>query len=177
MMAERDKKLAEENLALVYAYCRDHNLPLDPWASILSLRMCEVLPSYDESKGKLSTYLYLAFMHKVEMVHRKENAKRRIPKELMYSLADKTSATTELTLQDQLPDNTIGRVENTILISEILKWCRDNLTQEEYNIYILYLEGYTQFDIVEKLGISSQGKVSVVLKSIFDRIRKEFVDA
>lgn len=60
-LTEEQSKIIEDNHNLIYGYCKAKNIDPEEYYGDLAINLCKSVQTYDEKKGKLSTYVYNNF--------------------------------------------------------------------------------------------------------------------
>lgn len=77
-MSDNQKKLAEDNIKLVYYYLYNNNLSMDEYSDILMIELCKAAMSYDPELGSFITFAFSCFRNRllVEFKHRNSASSR-----------------------------------------------------------------------------------------------------
>ena len=77
-MSDDQKKLAEDNIKLVYYYLYNNNLSMDEYSDILMIELCKAAMSYDPELGSFITFAFSCFRNRllVEFKHRNAASSR-----------------------------------------------------------------------------------------------------
>lgn len=171
-MTEQQRRLAEENVNLVYWFIRKHGLDCDEYEGMLMETLCKASIGFDSEKGmSFSTYAVKAFNNSMKMHWREDLAIHRIPKSLIRYLDEKVNIGTgdgkDVFLYDVVEDkrDRIGESETRMSIEEFL----NTLSVRDLIAFRMAMEGNSQKKIAEKIG-RSQSQVSRDLKRIMKGI-------
>jgi RNA polymerase sigma factor (sigma-70 family) len=140
---DEQKRIVEENHNLIYWIAHSKGLEIDEWYGLLAMELCMSVISYDESKGSLSNYYKIRCDNLVMKEYKKSMRQKRVHNGLQ-----------ELNHDYPIDDN----IDYSIHMAELM----DN---EHADVIKLKLDGYTQNEISDILGIS-QSKVSKIMKKV-----------
>lgn len=145
---DKQRKLVEDNHSLIFWYAHKNHLDLEEWYGILALALCKAALKYDEEKSKFTTYAVMSM--KNEMLA--ELRKRKADKRMLYS---------EVLTGDMLETQAVtkGDLDSLVMLKDILQ------NDPRGELLGLYINGYTQAEIAEILGIS-QAHVSRIITSL-----------
>ena len=167
-LTDEQRKFAEVNHNLIYAFLNNHKLPMDDWYGAAALGFCKAVVKYDPERTKqFSTFAFFVMLSEVRQIMRRE--RNREGRLTVVSL-DSPVGDGSLTLgdvvgtdQDFMPDVEL-RAEVAAAIH--------SLTAEEKQLIGFLQEGLKQKAIAKMLGIS-RALVSRRIK----KIRTKFIDA
>lgn len=129
---------------------------MEEWYGILAIELCKSVKSWDISRGSLSTYYYM----RADSVIWKEHVKRHTQKRVANEYAG------ELNLD--IVSEPICNMEERLLLDDMKSYGNDDIVELRY-------QGYSQYEIAEKLGIN-QGTVSRILSDILEKYKKNSGD-
>lgn len=164
-MTKEQENLVIENHNLIYYFIHKYNLSIEDYYDVCAIGLCKAAISYDKSKEvKFATYACVIIENDIRQILR--NKKYSAP---MYSLDMTFNNTSDGT-------GGIAFVENLTTglsaYDEILPYQLDKvLNTQEYKLVALILEGYTQVEIANIIGIS-QPMVSRMLSKIKQKLLK-----
>ena len=162
-LTDSQKQLAADNADLIYGYLTSKHLDYSEWYGTAAVGFCIAVAGYDQSKGKLSTFVYKCMHNAVLKEIRAQTAVKRSAPE-MASLDFMVSD--GVTLGEITPDKSdpYGIVET---LSDI-ETQRHRLGFFEQDCLKMLMDGYAQKDIVKRYGYSRQH----VSKTIQNMVQK-----
>jgi len=159
-VTNKEKQLVTENHNLIYSFCHRHNLDIEDWYGIIAYKLCQAVQTHDVKKGALTTYFYtLAYNEMITTFN-----KNKI--DATHKKAFPIDESWDITI---LKDNCDPKVIANELLEKIEKL-------ENKDILLLSLEGFTQVEIAEKLGVSRKTinqKLQIAKKELLDWYEKE----
>ena len=149
MLTEEQKLMVEQNHNLIYWYISLSNLDIDEWYDLLAIELCYAVQKYDPERGSLGNYFKLRADDMVYKEYRKRLTQKRKMSEVQLN---------ENLESDEFVDDLESELDN-------MDWVND----ENREILKLRLQGFSQNEIAEKIGLS-QSFVSKELKRIKETI-------
>lgn len=142
-LTEKQREIVEKNHNLIYWIAHMKNLDLEEWYDLLAIELCLTIPSYDDTKGSLSNYYKVRCDNLIMKEYKKQRRQKRshnglLPMDREYPVEE--------------------NLDFHIYMNEILD-------DENSTIIKLRVDGYTQSEIAEILGVS-QSHVSKVINKI-----------
>lgn len=168
-MIDEDK--AQDVYNLVSDWCKKHNcfsadlvqdLVWDVWQQLVK--------SYDESKGQLSTYVFCCCESQFLMKRRKEKVRDNVLNTISLNLKISNSEDKDIELLEVIESDVVNPLEN-LLIEEKLK-INNNLYNKCSKLLKEYLSGIKQEELALKYKVS-QVTISRRIKKELERLRKE----
>ena len=157
VLNDEQRKLVEDNHALIIGYASKHNLDIDDWYDILALALCEAAFYYDESKGYLfSTFAFKCMNGDVykEMVSKTKKIEN-ISEIVSINFENCDDDGNWYDFSDLIPDmnqDTEGYVVSKITVDNLNK----QFDEKSKKIINLLLSGCTQSAIARRMGVSRQ---------------------
>jgi RNA polymerase sigma factor (sigma-70 family) len=150
MLNEQQKQLVEENHNLIYGFAHRHNINLNEYYDVLAISLCKAGESFDDKKGKFSTYAYTIMWRDYLNEMEAKFTQKRNGLECEF---------TEETTQSKNND-----LDTDILIL-------DYLNEREKKVLLLRGKGYTIEEVGRILGIH-KSYVSKILSKTREKLRK-----
>lgn len=162
-LTDAQRRLAEDNIRLVYKYMHRNQLDPDDWLDILLVDYVRAMPQFDPDKGAFSTFAFTVLQnsHYIELRRRR----RQIDCDSLETPFSQHDGS-ELFLKDTVADT--SRVADETVFSFYLN---EVLTQEELWLLDQILSDVSQKDIAEKLAVR-QPQVSRKLNAIRKKLIK-----
>lgn len=166
-MTEEQKRLAEDNHELIFGYMRKYRLDEESYG-ILALSLCQAAQTYDNEKAAFSTYAYSSMRLNMQRDWRKEKAQRRGGGQMVLSLDyGYKGSEKECNLNNVVGEET--DMETKLIEKEIIKeaivFLREKLSEEDLEIFAMYLEGMKQREIGAKCGKTSAAVSKKILNT------------
>lgn len=142
-------QIVTDNHDLIYWYANMKHLDLDEWYDLLAITLCQAVLKHDSNRSTLSTYFKIRADGVVNKEYRKTQTQKRFGKDIPF----------------------VENVHDDISLDDIdvaIKY-RDLIDNDKTGILRLKLQGYTQKEIAEMIGVN-QSYISLELK----RLREEF---
>ena len=171
-MTNNERELIENNLNLIYGFCRDKFLPTEEWFSILAEAICKKIGSYDSTKSTVPTFFYLVMNTAVKSEYRARNMEKRKANSLSASIDAEVPGTEGCTLADTMEGSVIS-LEDSYICKEIVSYIVSRRTEKNYSIFIDYLNGMKQNDLKAKYK-TTQPTISRAIKQVRKELVKEF---
>lgn len=175
MLTDEQRKLVEDNIALIYFYFKRYNIPYDSNIAMGYISLCEAAKTYDPSRGvKFSTYAYKAIMN--DYINSVRNKKKQ---QFINSMISLESIIAQDDNRDVLLSDVIKspmKFDHSMITKEVINNLKDYLLKTPYNkrkIFEMYLRGETQLSIASKLKVS-QAQVSRVIKDIQKKFKYKY---
>lgn len=165
-LTEEQCSLVEQNQSFIYDYADRNNLDIDEYYGILAIGLCKAAMSFDDSKGKFSTFAYACMKNEVLMYWRSITKKSAIPYDIMVSLDDKD----EEEIEKEILNRPFQNLENCGIMLDALM---ESLTEFQKDILELMLQEETQEKISKILGCKQQ-KIWYNIQQIRKKASKAF---
>lgn len=147
-LTEKQRTLVEKNHGLIFAYLRRHALSMDDYYDICALGLCQAAQTYSPERGKFTTLAFSCMKH--EIIRSFREVKREPP---TVSVETIVSEDQKLCLLDLLGVNQdFSGADAEAEIKALLP----KLTPREAYVLRALIEGETQRQIAETLGVSRQ---------------------
>lgn len=167
ILTEEQKKIAEENHALIPYFIKKFNVSYDEFYDLFAIDYIKCIKIWDKEKAKLPTLLYNAFKNRISMENRRKYSPGKRPIETAVSLNTVIfNETNEITLEELIADN--ADLEHNFELSEAVNFFMS------YDVTKYLMMGYTQKEIGKMLGYSQPG-ISRLQKKIKQKYEKEFM--
>jgi len=154
-LTEQQRWLAEENHGLIITFIQRKHLDLDEYYGDLAETYCYAIASYDESKGKLSTYVFASLGNRLKNIYRAKTFEKVIPTNMLCSIDVPVSADGYISpLVERLPNRGIS-VEIEFQLNRALERMYKVLSPFESELLnnIIYSE-YTQRELAGRYNTS-----------------------
>lgn len=167
MMTDEQKRLAEDNLKLVFFYINKNSLDFEEYAGILSEELCLSACDFDKERGaSFATYVLHRFRTAVFNNEKAKRMKKRSPGTAIASLDkeienDSNGAPTSLKDLVAGDDDTEGDAVTSLFMEEL----RDVLNDRYWKAVLLRMDGLTMDAIGKRMGVSRE-RVSKILKNV-----------
>lgn len=172
-MTDEQKKLAEDNLNLVYYYMNQHKLDYETYYDILCIKLCEAAKVYDETMGyQFSSLAYKYFAsgvnkHIVEQNLRKNKCEGGVLHWEALGPDWDLDCLDILKTGEPTPEELYIARE---LIENLMSCCE---TDKERMILRYAIENKSMQPIADKYGISRQA-INKTKKRVFQRYRERY---
>lgn len=157
-MTEEQKKIAEENMNLVYSFIYSHNIPRDEVDEYF-VYYCEAIIVYDSSMAALSTFIYHYLNNKFLRYRKQQIDTACIEEENILDFLNTPNSKLEPT--------------NIDFKEDLRKFLTKIRNRKDKYIFLMYLNGYTYVDIAKEIGNTKQ-LVQQKLKPILKKARLFF---
>ena len=163
-LTKQQQDLVTENHKLIYFYAYRYNISIEECYDLLAIGLCKAALTYEENKGKFSTYAMICMRNELRQYWRDTYTLTKcIPQKLIYSL--ETPLNENFESNNWSIDKAIyGEYQIDISKAEVEEFI-DSLKVRDRFILIKTLQGYTQASIAEELHIS-RSSISKILKRI-----------
>lgn len=171
-LTEQQRKLAEKNHWLIISFIRRNHLDIAEYYGDLAETYCIAISSYDESKGKLSTYVFVSLGNKLKNIYRARAYEKNIPAVLVTSIDEPVSDHEGSSpLVELLPDRGMS-VEDEIFMKMAWEQIHRELSLFELKLLdnIINKE-YTQRELA-KMYNTSQSAYGRWEKAVKDKARR-----
>lgn len=165
-MTDEQKKLVEENHALIYQVIRDMGLPIEEYYDLGAIGLCKAAIHYKSDKTSFSTFAYTCIKNEIMYDYRTRKYKKRAMNEWLISYETKVRSkdgAEDLTLFDQLKSDV--SVENEALSHVMYTELIDQLGKTDSKVIPLFRLGLKQREIAEIMGVT-QANISRVRRRI-----------
>lgn len=165
-MTDEQKKLVEENHALIYQVIRDMGLPIEEYYDLGAIGLCKAAIHYKSDKTSFSTFAYTCIKNEIMYDYRTRKYKKRAMNEWLISYETKVRSkdgAEDLTLFDQLKSDV--SVENEALSHVMYTELIDQLGKTDSKVIPLFQLGLKQREIAEIMGVT-QANISRVRRRI-----------
>lgn len=164
ILNDEQRQMVVDNEKLIYWCMHRYNLlQYDDAYSILALGLCKAAYTYDEEKGKFSTWAICIMLQEIKLDMRSNTSNSRKIQKYCISL---NTPILECDNDVTLSDCVVGSQD---VWSDIISIDFSKLTEREQNIIDLIISGYTQKEMEKILGIS-QSYISRLLVKIKNKI-------
>jgi RNA polymerase sporulation-specific sigma factor len=162
-MTKEQEQLVTDNHNLIYFFLNKWGKTIE-YYDICAIGLCKAAITYDSSKSvKFATYAEVCIENEIKIESRKQK------KYSVYSLDRTFSSTLDGTGEIAFVENLTTGLS---AYDEILPYQLDEiLNAQEYKLVALILEGYTQTEIGNIIGIS-QSMISRMLSKIKQKLLK-----
>ena len=92
ILTDQQRRMAEQNHGLIVSFIRKNRLDFDEYYGDLAETYCVAIASYDPSKGRLSTYVFVSLGNKLKNIYCSRSFEKTIPAELLVSLDEPVTA-------------------------------------------------------------------------------------
>ena len=159
MMTEEQKKLAEDNINLVYSFIYKNNIPRDDIDEYF-VYYCEAIILYDPNISAISTFIWLYLKNKY-LRYRKQ--------QIESVLLDEETTIDYFNKADSFS------MEESFSFKEELKEFLDTIREKKKKIiFLLYLNGYNYAEIGKMMNHSRQN-IQIIVSSILKKAQKFFI--
>ena len=165
-MTDEQKKLVEENHALIYQVIRDMGLPIEEHYDLGAIGLCKAAIHYKSDKTSFSTFAYTCIKNEIMYDYRTRKYKKRAMNEWLISYETRVRSkdgAEELTWVDQLKSDV--SVENEALSHVMYTELIDQLGKTDSKVIPLFRLGLKQREIAEIMGVT-QANISRVRRRI-----------
>ena len=160
---EKERRFAEENHNLIYAFLNRHNLPVEEWYGVAALGFIEAVKKYDSPKGSFSTFAYICMLNTIRMEMRKVRSKNKGIETISLNIEwEKTS------MEDFLPAT--DTVESIYLHNKYVERI-EKLPEKLRTVVLLLASGYNQVEIAKRMGYS-QAYISRLITKALKEIKE-----
>jgi len=156
----QQRETAEKNHGLIVAFIRKNHLNFEEYYGDLAETYCLAIASYDESKGSLSTYVFVSLKNRMKNIYRERTCEKVIPRELLSSLDETVSANQDASLLgDLIPDKRMS-VELEVQFRMAWEQAGKELSQFEMDVLNNIISRETsQRELAKKHNISQTSYV------------------
>lgn len=164
VLNDEQRKMVTDNEKLIYWCMHRYNLlQYDDAYSILALGLCKAAYTYEEEKGKFSTWAIYIMIQEIKLDMRSNTSNsRKIQKHCISLNTPKLDCDSDVTLSDCI-------IGSSDVWSDIISIDFSKLTKREQDIIDLIISGYTQLEMEKILGIS-QSYISRLIVKIKNKI-------
>lgn len=166
-MTDEQRKVVEDNHNLIYSFMRKFNLDRNEYYDLCAIGLCKASISYNKSKGTFSTFAYTCMHNEIKSEWRKDIRPTAIPKDMIIYYEDKLPDEYDEHLEDCLLCSKY-RVEDECLTNFLYEDVLSNFSDKEKEAIKMYLSGYSQTEIGDKLNTSRQ-----YINNVIRRLRKK----
>lgn len=173
-MTDKETKLIEDNMNVVYWYIKSHNLDYDEWEDVLLLALCEQINKFDPNRGQITTFI-------------NQVCKSTINKTLYYrsrKMRTHAEGVKEIYLDSQIAiengetygDILVGKNEpafEQVSVKDAFRSTYEKLNPKEKKIVKLYYLGYNTNEIVDIIGCTNQNisRIKLKVKAMYKKER------
>jgi len=152
--------LAEQNHNLIYTFLNQNHLNQDEYYGDMAEAYCIAIASYDERKGKLSSYIFVSLGNRLKNIYRGKRFDKVIPEELLDSLEQLSSAAENaLPIYELVPDRRVN-VENEVFTRLAWEQIRRELSKEEMDVLLNVINReHTQRELASMYNMSQTSYV------------------
>ena len=167
-MTKEQENLVIENHNLIYYFIHKYNLSIEDYYDICAIGLCKAALNYNTSRNiNFDTYAGVVIQNEIKQEFRRITKNDKYVNGIysLYSIYKNDSGEEFVPLINNI---TTG----LSVYDEILPYKLDNiLTEKEYKIVKLCMQGYNQVEISNIMGYS-QPQISRLLKSIKIKLQK-----
>ena len=153
-LTKEQQRLVEENHDLIYGYAKLHNISIEDYYGVLAMGLCDAAKRFDETKGSFSTIAYLRMQRMFGWYIQHEKRMSRIPDNQVFSYNKPVSRGFDTFLFETISDNYSS--DNGMIWDIALSNFVDTLTEKESEVIKLLLDGKSQVDIANMIGVKKQ---------------------
>ena len=181
-MTDEQRKIAEDNIKLVYKYLYENQLDENEWLDVLFEYYCYAVCSWDESRGALSTLVRKA-LDNGRMNYARAQKRKAAPKDIQILSFDKilyNEGGDEFDLQEIFGEE--EKKYNQLELNHVFNGIEEKLSKKPHtsSSKITYLElfqllrqGYNCVEIAALKGISVQAVSYKIKTQIRPLVTKE----
>ncbi|MDR0286669.1 MAG: hypothetical protein LBI03_03025 [Clostridiales bacterium] len=176
-LTSQQREIAEKNHGLVISFIRKNHLDFNEYYGDLAETYCLTIASYDKSKGKLSTYVFVSLGNKIKNIYRERTSTKTFPNGLLYSLDEPVSLKEgACTFSELIPDRETD-IERGVCFRMAWEQANKELSTFELAVLdnIIYRE-QSQRILAKKYNISQTSYVRRE-KAVKEKARQIFTDA
>lgn len=125
-MNDRQRKLAQENYGLIWAFCQRYHVDFNEYSGLLSIALCEACIHYDESKGgKFSSYAFTFMINRYRNEYNRNLRLSQIPQDKIVYGDTLTNAEEENlgTILDNI--SSIDNIEEIVILKDMMQKLRN----------------------------------------------------
>lgn len=165
---EEETMIVADNHNLIYGFINDTGIDEEEWYGALAITLCEAVKIHDVGRGRLSTLFYSMAHNMVRSDLRDGMAEKRDDKGLLsldYEFQGSEGGT--FTLLDIIDSDNVENtqpIEDMMIVQEKLDTLLDGMFGD---VVQMRLDGFTQEEVGEELGVSQQ-YVSVILNKLHE---------
>lgn len=186
-MTEEQRKFAEQNMGLVYAYAHSNKINPNKQEDLMGdlfEEYCKVICKYDKNRAAFSTFLYMALDSKRQTLYNYNHRDCRCATKPLLSLnhAPFIEGDENLAMPTGLErvDEGIENLEVREICEKVRKGIqhtdnrgKHNLKVDTTTIFDMLMDGWTQRGIARKCGLSCQAISQRIQNKIQPVLRKE----
>ena len=172
-MTERDIDLINNNIKLVYKYFSLHNITDEDLRQELFMHLCERMHYYDDSKGKLSVFMYTVLDNRVKTLGVLK-AKKHFDTIAVANKEEETS------VYDLIPDK--ENTERYVEVIDLIKSSIDNVVKKNNSkntfdksdfcdIIYMIANGYNTREIAENYNCTRQN-IHIMLTKVRNELKR-----
>lgn len=172
-MTDEQRKLVEDNHNYIFYFLNKYGLSIDEWYDMAAIGLCKAARSYNQYQSKFVTYAHQCMFTTVFSEKRKEKSSKAVPRHMMTSLQDLAYTNTagkQIKYEDCIPSD--ANLEEIALSQVAVAEVMDKLSDRERTILQMTIDGYSQEQIAQRIGIS-QSHSSRIIRGIRTRLREE----
>lgn len=176
-MTNGQSKIAEDNIELLYSYWHKRGITDEDDRADLMEYYCRVIEKYDESKGKLSTILYISLDNYRTYLYNYRYKSVRYPKGGTTSLESATDDDKDYLYNFiEFDSDSFDSIEFLDVCEKVLatlvKQRKNRRKVNNAELFAMLCSGYSRTEIAERYKISAQA-ISVRVKEIKEVWKKE----
>ena len=153
-LTDEQRKLVEENHDLIYGYAMKHNISVDDYYGVLAMGLCDAAKKFDKSKGSFSTIAYMRMRWMFDWYLQHEGRASKIPDSEVFSYNRPTNSESKTFFFEVIGDN--FSTDNSMIDDIALNSFVDTLSEKENEVIKLLLDGKSQVDIANMMGVKKQ---------------------
>lgn len=153
-LTDEQRKLVEESHDLIYGYAKLHNVSLEDYYGVLAMGLCDAAKRFDESKGSFSTFAYMRMRWMLGWHLQHEGRISKIPDNQVFSYNRPINSESKTFFFEMIGDN--FSTDNSMIDDIALNGFVDTLSDKESEVIKLLLDGKSQVDIANMMGVKKQ---------------------
>lgn len=154
-LTDKQKEMVAQNHDLIYSYAHQNNLALDEYYDVLAIGLCNAAKAFDEDKGTFSTIAYTCMKNEVSRYWRSRLKKSSVPDEYVVSYDCQNTNDDGFDGRAFLESFSDYESYNDMMYSIISEDFGSKLTDKEAFIYKLLLNGVSQVEIADRVGLKN----------------------
>ncbi len=164
------EKRIEEIDKMIWGFIQTHRNfeylfdSLEDWHSVLMLHVIERIDKFDPNRSKLVTYVYVCCWSKCLLVAREKKRELKID----YCLNNIVGDERQNEMVELIADENGSNLDDCVFVKEIKPKICDELK--------MYIDGYTQNEISQKIGLSQSGVIKRIINNKQDLKKYAKVD-
>lgn len=155
-ITSEQKQFVTENHSLIYGFLSQNNLSENEYYDLAAIGLCKAGMTFNEVKGKFSTYAYSCMRYEIYHDIRHNNRKCCIPQDkiISYQSTVTNSNSSTLDILSYMPSGI--NIEETITTKIILHNIISQLKPKEKKVIYLLSNGYSYREAGKMVGHTQQ---------------------